>query len=742
MKKIYILVILLFSSLSFGLTFKDGKQVDDSRSNDSSQKATNMQTSKNEGEVKSFKPFDCSKLETEYLRINNRNDCIIIQELSNKYEIKSHDYDTNTWNRVQLVRYIDNKDGEKIIAHTWNNVVKWGESSNKQPFSHLTVIDIPDLNKIFLNLNQLSSSHYTLPLTARRLDTIDTDNDGDKEIIYLSNREDGRNRNSSWKDVNYVFDLNDSSLSNFGSSHFSHDLMYIDFNDDGFLEVIDFFYDPGGQIEVCDLKENKCTKSKNSTQFIEIGFNHILPSKDGAIMFGGCPNSGDTTFCWVKVDYKNNKLSFKKLDSYELKPQPKDKAKFLIWTGDINDRKGWWVEGSNKKMFKLARKSWMSTSIDYDNDGFTDSVGIEKDNLCTRNDISKPFDTPGGDCKEQALLYVFKNINDERFEKHQVIPTTIHDTFRIEKADINKDGTMDLYGFRQGYYDPWSVCKRPQLKSVYLNKQNKYFERASNKLIEENFGLYGCERASNFFEKDGQYYRLFITTPDAEAEVAYIGIENYNGEFLTDETEGLSDEQLSALGVVSANEKKDIKTEQLDANNMINDKKPKAKEVLSVISILNDVGPLDRTEINSFKPMLKPVYFDSLGINLTGAKLISFEKNYLIYEGLFNYKDVEFSIPLCALYWNDLSFLGNLVGFDYMNGFGNIEKLKKYGMGWCGDEVGFVGHWDGSELIKTETELFPFLKELEKNWPMIYKNFSILDDSQNKIIDGWKDGWE
>ena len=90
MKKIYILVILLFSSLSFGLTFKDGEQVGGSQSNDTSQKATNMQTSKHEGEVKSFKPFNCNKLETEYLRINNLNDCIIIQELSNKYEVKSH----------------------------------------------------------------------------------------------------------------------------------------------------------------------------------------------------------------------------------------------------------------------------------------------------------------------------------------------------------------------------------------------------------------------------------------------------------------------------------------------------------------------------------------------------------------------------------------------------------------------------------------------------------------------------
>ena len=139
-----------------------------------------------------------------------------------------------------------------------------------------------------------------------------------------------------------------------------------------------------------------------------------------------------------------------------------------------------------------------------------------------------------------------------------------------------------------------------------------------------------------------------------------------------------------------------------------------------------------------FKPMLKPVYFDSLGINLTGAKLITFEKDYVMYEGLFNYKEIEFSITLCAQYWEEHKFLGNLVGFNYANGFGNIEKLKKYGIGWCGNTIGFVGHWDGDETIKTETELFPFLKEIEKNWPKILRNFSILDESQNKIVKGWK----
>ena len=541
----FVFLFFFIPTLSWGLTFSDGKQVDGSQSN-SSQTSSEIQTINSKKQ--SFKPFDCKKLKTEFLRINKRNDCLIIQELSKEYEVKSHDFDTNTWNRSLLLRYINNKDGEKIVAHTWNNVVAWGDNSKKQPFSHLVVIDIANISEIFSNnLNQISSSHYDLPLTARRLDTIDTDNDGDKEIVYLSNREDGRSRDSSWKDFNYIFDLNDNSLSKFGSSQFSHDLMYADFNNDGFFEIIDYFYDPGPQIEVCDLKTKKCTKSKNANQFIDIGFNHILPSKDGAIMFGGCPNLGDTTFCWSKINYKNNKLTFNKLDNYELKSKPNDRAKFLIWTGDVQKKPGYWVEGTNKKEFKQADRAWISTTIDYNKDGFVDSIGLEKEVVCKRNDITKPFSRSGGDCKDEAFLYIFKNIGDNNFEKHQIIPTSINDSFRIEKADINKNGTIDLYGFKQGYYNPWNACNVPQLKSIYLNQKNEYFEHATNKFVKENFGLYGCERMSNFFEKNGQYYRLFITMPFGESEVAYLGIENYTGKLTESESEVVNTDQLDAL---------------------------------------------------------------------------------------------------------------------------------------------------------------------------------------------------
>ena len=58
------------------------------------------------------------------------------------------------------LRYIDINGEVKILAHTWNNVVEWGQSSNKQPFSHLAIIDIPNLSMIF----EKNKSDRLLPL--------------------------------------------------------------------------------------------------------------------------------------------------------------------------------------------------------------------------------------------------------------------------------------------------------------------------------------------------------------------------------------------------------------------------------------------------------------------------------------------------------------------------------------------------------------------------------------------------
>ena len=56
---------------------------------------------------------------------------------------------------------------------------------------------------------------------------------------------------------------------------------------------------------------------------------------------------------------------------------------------------------------------------------------------------------------------------------------------------------------------------------------NKSFEKASKSFNQENFGLYGCERASSFFKKNNNFYRLFITIPSTDSKFAYLGIEKY-----------------------------------------------------------------------------------------------------------------------------------------------------------------------------------------------------------------------
>ena len=54
----------------------------------------------------------------------------------------------------------------------------------------------------------------------------------------------------------------------------------------------------------------------------------------------------------------------------------------------------------------------------------------------------------------------------------------------------------------------------------------RVLKKLRRNLTGDNFGMYGCERASSFFEKD-EYYRLFITIPFAESEDAFLGIEKY-----------------------------------------------------------------------------------------------------------------------------------------------------------------------------------------------------------------------
>ena len=59
-------------------------------------------------------------------------------------------------------------------------------------------------------------------------------------------------------------------------------------------------------------------------------------------------------------------------------------------------------------------------------------------------------------------LHVFKAIQIIKISEkiYQIIPTSINDAFRIEKADINKDGTLDYTDLKDRFITiQWMPCK-------------------------------------------------------------------------------------------------------------------------------------------------------------------------------------------------------------------------------------------------------------------------------------------
>ena len=107
---------------------------------------------------------------------------------------------------------------------------------------------------------------------------------------------------------------------------------------------------------------------------------------------------------------------------------------------------------------------------------------------------------------------------------------------------------------------------------------------------------------------------------------------------------------------------------------------------------------------------------------------------------LFEKDEIKFPVTLCTQYYPKFTFIGNRVGFNYGEGFGNISKLKKYGTGGCGNQnTGFLGHWhDEANELSNETDLLPFLREIESKWNEVFNNLPFLTaEEQKNIVENW-----
>ena len=417
--------------------------------------------------------------------------------------------------------------GVSLHAYTYDQTVEYGTDSDVRPKTHLVTVEIKDPSLLQDGLN-ISAKEWEFALVPRRLTFKDIDLDGDTELLLLANQEDGRIRlknGSSWKDKNYIFSPSQNTLKSFGTSQFSHDLMISDFDQDGHIEVMDHYYGVPGKrsgIEHCNLKTGKC-KNYFINKLLDNGFTAFTQNGAGGMMFGPCADKAGLELCWLDVRSNSGKLKFSKIAKHKLGERPRDKTKFLTWTGNIDYKQGTF-EDDTKTVFNLLDRPWISHMTDFDKDGDEDTLALDVKVKCEKPKNQKYFDR-NKDCKREANALFFENLDGKSINLLQSIAVDYHGQNKLLTGDVNRDGLPDIYGYR----DQWHVndCNK-QFTMVFLNNDNEGYKLMEKEDLINNFGKYGCENGSVFFEHNGTNYRLFTTQKVAGPSTAYLAIEVFS----------------------------------------------------------------------------------------------------------------------------------------------------------------------------------------------------------------------
>jgi hypothetical protein len=475
-----------------------------------------------------FKASKCRDVFYRNLRLHSKSDCFVLAELDHPYEVPVRQDDTNIWNTMMMLEaQPTTTGGVSLHAYTYDQTVKRGTDSDVRPKTHLVTVEIKDPSLLQDGLN-ISAKEWEFALVPRRLTFEDIDLDGDTELLLLANQEDGRIRlknGSSWKDKNYIFSPSDNTLKSFGTPQFSHDLMISDFDQDGHIEVLDHYYGvPGkrGGVEHCNLKTGEC-KHYFIDKLLDNGFTTFTQNDSGGMMFGPCADKGGLELCWLNVRNKNGKLKFSKIAKHKLRKRPRDKTKFLTWTGNIDYKQGTF-EDNSKTVFNLLDRPWISHMTDFDKDGDEDTLAFDVKVKCEKPKNQKYFDR-NKDCKREANALFFENIDGKTVKLLQSIAVDYQGQNKLLTGDVNRDGLPDIYGYR----DQWHVndCNK-QFTMVFINDDNGGYKLMEKDDLINNFGKYGCENGSVFFEHDGTNYRLFTTQKVAGPSTAYLAIEVFS----------------------------------------------------------------------------------------------------------------------------------------------------------------------------------------------------------------------
>ena len=483
---------------------------------------------KYESFVDADKSSSCKELDKKFYR-ESLNKCSIIAVLDTKPKFPGGDWVKNVWQTSGLLTSRVNKDGNLEIVGVAENIqVKSGEKTNRKAQMQIASIVVNTEELGSNSVQVIKNPIIELPVSALRKIMVDVNQDGVTELVIAGFLEDGRSHKSDWRDVNYIYNFETESYSKFGKKQYSHDFVAGDLDDDGYDELIDASWGgpQGDGVGVCNGKTLKCAYQGNlrNLQTSKTSLS-VYPNKKGGILFGNCDESY-LNWCWSEVSYKNGKIKLKLLDRYVTSKKPNKEGLFINWQNMKQTRKGWQVPGyKTSERFEMLGESYRSLQFDMDGDGDFDTVTWKENLLCKKPASQKRYKISGGDCNSVGEMFFFRN-DDGKFtvsDTHEIDPGA---TTALYNYDINKDGYMDVYAFRDEY-DKFS-CDI-QLKNIFFGNGDGTFRRPLVMEQSKIFGKYGCEIQSYFFDFEGESYRAFFTHEYSknfsEGREVYVGLE-------------------------------------------------------------------------------------------------------------------------------------------------------------------------------------------------------------------------
>ena len=470
----------------------------------------------------------CKELDKEFYR-KSLNKCSIIAVLDTKPKFPGADWFKNVWQTSGLLISRVNKDGNlEIVGLAENIQVETGEKTDRKAQTQIASIVVNTEELGSNSVQVIKNPIIELPVSSIRKIMVDVNQDGVTELVIAGMNEDGRSSDSSWREVNYIYYFETESYSEFGKPLYSHDFVAGDLDDDGYDEFIDISW-PGPQgdgVGVCNGKTLKCVYQGDLPNLsISKTSLSVYPNKKGGILFGNCDGSY-LNWCWSEVTYKNGRIQLKLLDRYIASKKPDKEELFISWSNWEQTRKGWQVPGyPTNERFTMLAESYLSHQFDMDDDGDFDTVSYTANQLCKKPASQKRYKISGGDCNLVGEMIFFRN-DDGKFtvsDTHEIEPGA---TKALYNYDINKDGHMDLYAFRDDY-SKWN-CDI-QLKNIFFGNGDGTFRRPSVMEQSKIFGNYGCEIQSYFFDFEGESYRTFFTHKYSKnfsgTRAVYVGVE-------------------------------------------------------------------------------------------------------------------------------------------------------------------------------------------------------------------------